>query len=201
MKTYIQITGGRGPVECARTVLLVANELRKEFPEVELLDYEAHNTTPDCYMSMTFCVNEERAPAIKATWEGTIQWISTKNPYRPNHKRKNWFVMVHFFNETTPLLIDEKEIRYETTRSSSAGGQNVNKVESAVRAIHIPTGISVRCEDERSQAQNKERAHELLILKLSALNAMSKAEKEREMWNSHNTIERGNAKKTFKGSL
>lgn len=78
MKTYIQITGGRGPVECARTVALVAKELQQEYPDMELVEYEAHNTEPGCFMSMTFSTNSENVAQIKVEWEGTDQWVSTK---------------------------------------------------------------------------------------------------------------------------
>ena len=54
MKKYIQLTAGRGPVECARCVALVARELLKDFPDAELVESEPHNTEPDCYMSMLF---------------------------------------------------------------------------------------------------------------------------------------------------
>ena len=188
-------------MECARTVALVAKELQEKYSDLELVDYEAHNTEPDCFMSMTFSTSSENVAQMKAEWKGTVQWVSTKNPYRPNHKRKNWFVGVHFFNEAATIKIDDRDIKFETSRSGGAGGQNVNKVETAVRAIHISTGLSVRCEDERSQAQNKAKAKERLILKLSAINDAKKAESERQIWSNHNTLERGNAKKTFKGEL
>ncbi len=68
MKTYIQITGGRGPVECARTVALVAKELQEEYPDLELVDYEAHNTEPGCFMSMTLSTNSENVSQMKAEW-------------------------------------------------------------------------------------------------------------------------------------
>ena len=201
MKHYIQITAGRGPVECARAVTLVARELLKAIPSLQLADCEPHNQHDDCFMSMTFATKETIPPSIAAEWQGTILWRSTRNPYRPGHKRSNWFVGVNFFDEVELLQIDESDIIYETCRSGGKGGQNVNKVETSVRAIHNPTGLSVKCSDERSQLQNKALARERLLLKLLQQNDKAVAESQARQWSNHDNLERGNPVKKFYGPL
>ncbi|MDE6339731.1 MAG: peptide chain release factor H, partial [Muribaculaceae bacterium] len=170
MKHYIQITAGRGPIECARAVTLVAHELKKAIPSLQLADYEPHINEAGCFMSITFTTEVALPPEIVREWEGTVLWRSTRNPYRPGHKRRNWFVGINFFDQVELPAIIESDIDYETCRSGGKGGQNVNKVETTVRAIHRPTGLSVRCSDERSQSQNKVIARQRLIIKLHAWN-------------------------------
>ncbi|MBD5243830.1 MAG: peptide chain release factor H, partial [Barnesiella sp.] len=134
-------------------------------------------------------------------WQGTILWRSAKNPYRPGHKRSNWFVGVNFFDEVELPHIDESDIVYETCRSGGKGGQNVNKVETTVRATHIPTRFSVKCSDERSQSQNKALARERLLLKLRQLNDKALADSQSRQWSNHDSLERGNPVKKFSGPL
>ncbi|WP_281509522.1 peptide chain release factor H [Muribaculum intestinale] len=201
MKKYIQITAGRGPVECARAVTLVARELLKAIPALQLADCERHNQVDGCFMSMIFASDVIIPQAIVNEWQGTILWRSTKNPYRPVHKRSNWFVGVNFFDEVELPHIDESDIVYETCRSGGKGGQNVNKVETAVRATHISTGLSVKCSDERSQLQNKSLARERLLLKLRQINEKALADSQAHQWCNHDNLERGNPVKKFSGPL
>ncbi|MDE5928836.1 MAG: peptide chain release factor H [Duncaniella sp.] len=201
MKKYIQITAGRGPVECARVVTLVARELLKIIPPLQLTDCEPHNQIDGCFMSITFATEDVIPPSIIKGWQGTVLWRSTKNPYRPGHKRSNWFVGVNFFDEVELPQIEESDIIYETCRSGGKGGQNVNKVETSVRAVHIPTGLSVKCSDERSQSQNKTLARERLLLKLRQQNDKVVAESRSRQWSNHDNLERGNPVKKFSGPL
>ena len=203
-KEYIQITSGRGPVECCRVVVLVMNKIIKQAKslgyEVEVVEHE-DGSNEGCMFSATLAIEGDNIFSLKSEWEGSVLWVAQKNPFRPWHRRKNWFVGVHFFKPLQAGTINDSDITYETLRSSGPGGQNVNKVETAVRAIHVSSGTTVLASDMRSQSQNKKLARERLIMKLSAAEEAKQLQQTHDVWMNHNTLERGNPVKKFKGDL
>ena len=199
-KIYLQITSGRGPAECCRVVALVLEKIlvqaKKMRLTAEVLEREQGEINRTLF-SAILSIEGEGAKEIRDEWEGTIQWIA-QSPYRVFHKRKNWFVGISSFSVPEIKDADAKEIEYQTLRSSGPGGQHVNKTESAVRAIHSPSAISVTASDQRSQMQNKKLATERLLIKLSAWKVEQNMQTAQENWNNHNTLERGNPSKVIK---
>ncbi len=202
-KIYLQITSGRGPTECCRVVALVTEKILKQAKELgvdaEAIDREVGIMNRTLFSSI-LSLEGERYDEILKEWEGTIQWTA-QSPYRIFHKRKNWFVGVTSFSNHEAEQVDAKDITFQTLRASGPGGQHVNKTESAVRAIHTPSGISVTASDQRSQLQNKKLATERLFVKLSAWNIEMAMQKAQENWNNHNHLERGNPVKVIKEPL
>jgi len=97
------------------------------------------------------------------------------------------------------IALKINEVKYQTTKSSGPGGQHVNKTESAVRATHIPTGLSVLVQDSRSQHQNKKIATQRLAEVLVSHQLQELKDLEINQWKNAIQIQRGNPIKTFEG--
>lgn len=202
-KKYLQITSGRGPVECCRVVALVLERILKQAQtrklKVEIVEKEA-GPANRTLLSAVIALEGVGCDTLVEEWEGTVLWIA-RSPYRIHHRRKNWFVGVQTFLLSESREATENEIRYETLRASGPGGQHVNKTESAVRAVHIPSGISVVASDQRSQWQNKKLATERLQVKLTAWNVEQAMIQVQANWSNHNSLQRGNPVKVIQEEL
>lgn len=202
MEKIIQITSGRGPAECSWVVAQVLKTFLEEASEhkikTTLLQREIgiENGTVE---TATILLENNNLNEFVNSWIGTIQWIGQSH-FRKFHKRKNWFIGIFEVDKATTTQISENDIQYQAMRSSGAGGQHVNKVSSAVRATHIPTGISVVSMDSRSQHQNKKLATERLLQKFKDETVKHFKAEFQAQWMNQLQIQRGNPIRVFQGS-
>ncbi len=189
----VQLSSGQGPAECELAVVKLYESLRLEYGDIELI-HKHEAKTAGCCVSIMFSTDEDLSEL-----EGTVQWIC-ESPFRPHHKRKNWFVDVSIIPEADEVpKFNEKDIRWERFHCGGNGGQNVNKVETGMRLIHIPTGITVTSTEERSQFHNKNKALKKLAALLKEQESASQAKQTNDAWREHNRIVRGNPVRVYKG--
>ena len=195
----LQFSAGQGPCECqlavAKAIALFEKQANAINLRVQLLETE-QGREKHSLLSAILSIEGENAQQFADSWCGTLQWIC-ESPYRHKYPRKNWFIAcVQLKSESA---IPDSEIQFDTMRASGAGGQHVNKTDSAIRATHLATGISVKVQTERSQHANKRLAILLLNAKLAELAQSQSAQYKAERRHLHYEVERGNPIRTFKG--
>lgn len=198
----LQLSSGQGPIECCQAIGLALKAIEKECRaqniELDVVDAVAADEK-GCFKSALLKLDssfEEKAKQLALSWQGVMLWVC-RSTFRPKHRRKNWFFSGQMFEVDESKL--DSGVTFQTCRASGAGGQHVNTTDSAVRATHTETGISVRVESERSQHANKRLARVLLFQKLEMLKQEQMTSQEKARWQQHLELERGNPVKTFKG--
>jgi len=198
---YIQISSGRGPAECEWVVAQLLKVILKECSRLGLVAKVLNRNKGSENGTLRSALIEIKGIALLAVlakWSGTIQWIG-QSPFRKFLKRKNWFVSVKIIDQEADQKFNDWEITFQTFKASGPGGQHRNKVETAVRAIHKPSGLIASASDSRSQHQNKQKA----IRKIHSMIKEYKFKKELDLidsqWQQHDSLERGNPIKVFIG--
>ena len=171
--------------------------IKKKGFKSEVLDYQEGNEAG--IKSASILISGENAFGYLKGESGVHRLVRI-SPFDASKSRHTSFASV----EATPEIldddeinIDEKDLNIDTYRASGAGGQHINRTDSAVRITHIPTGIVVSCQNQRSQFQNKERCIQVLKSKLSALAFKEKQEKLNAIKGVQKNIEWGSQIRSY----
>ena len=149
--------------------------------------------------SVTFQVNGENAYGYLKSEKGVHRLVRI-SPFNAAGKRQTSFAscdVIPDIEEDIDIEINEDELRIDTYRSSGAGGQHINKTSSAIRITHLPTGIVVQCQNERSQHMNKDKAMQMLKSKLLLLKQQEQAEKMSDIRGEVSDINFGNQIRSY----
>ncbi|MHB8439516.1 MAG: peptide chain release factor 2 [Acidimicrobiales bacterium] len=151
-------------------------------------------------LSATVIVKGRFAYGLLSAERG-VHRLVRMSPFDAQHRRQTSFASVDVTplvdDAATEIVVDDKDLRVDTYRSSGAGGQHVNKTDSAVRITHLPTGIVVSCQNERSQHQNRARAMQILAAKLLDLRLQERDQAMRDLTGPKADVAWGNQIRSY----
>lgn len=203
MTGALLVTAGDGPAECCQAVGHILARMTEEADmlglSLTLCRFEGTHRQHRP-KSAVVVVEGAQTDLFQRQWVGTIQW-RMQSQIRAHHKRANWFMGVFQLDDPAPSVtrIAAKDVQMSTLRAGGPGGQHQNTTDSAVRAVHQPTGLCVVARDGRSQHQNKALAlKRLQILADAAETARQETEKSARN-QLHRHLARGNPVRVFKG--
>lgn len=177
----LKLNAGAGGTEscdwCQMLYRMYSKYAEKKGFTLELLDFLDGDEAG--IKSVTFQINGHNAYGYLKAEKGVHRLVRI-SPFNAQGKRQTSFVSLDVMpdiEEDIDIDINEDDLRIDTYRSSGAGGQHINKTSSAIRITHLPTGVVVQCQNERSQLQNKNKAMQMLKAKLLLLKQEANAEK------------------------
>ncbi|MFI5912262.1 peptide chain release factor H [Dactylosporangium sp. NPDC051541] len=199
MTVHLLLSAGRGPLECSWAVAKLVSRLTADAARHRVgvaVAERVPGDRPGTLRSVILALSGAAEVAFAATWTGTLCW-QAPSPYRPNHGRKNWYVIGQRCTLDAPRTVfDESDVALVPCRTGGPGGQHRNKVSTAVRATHRPTGLVIVVDTERHFGLNRRLALQQLRARLERGDRTAAQTLTTARWHIHDELVRGDPTRT-----